>query len=946
MKDSIQLFLEGKDPQEHITSIEGDYYTNSVTLFIDDTVKGKYTEKKYFTPFLFMKDLKSNKIQLYQNLDIRNKAIEYHGIKIEKLRTDDNLRLESGFKYIVTSTKTAGNLINFFKQAGYDPFERKDLFLMNQPIEQFLIQTGKRLFKGFENYKDIHKLYFDLETTGLDPKNSKIFLIGIKDNRGFQHVIEIEDNNEDSEREGIELFFRCIDELRPSIISGYNSENFDFPFILERCEILGIDLNSCNFPTSLDIKKPIRRKKSFLKMAAEIEDYQQTIMYGYNVTDVAHAVRRTMAINSDIKSWGLKYITKYSGKNKPNRMYVDGSQIYKIYKENKRYKIDLKTNDYILIKDDEYVSATESTITGKEIITQYLLDDLWETEQVDEIFNQSSFLLSSLIPATFPRVSTMGTAVTWKILMIAYSYENKIAIPNSDKQRDMVGGLARLFKIGYSENIVKLDFAQLYPSIMIEHDVFPDSDIDHVMKRMLIYFSRTRIKYKKLKEKYKKEGNSELSEYYNVRQLPIKILNNGFFGSLSAPLVFPWADMDSGERVTCTGRQYLRKMIKYFDKYEMIVLQGDTDGLNYSLPKDIDKHRYIGKGNNLLVEKDKQYEGLEALVSQFNDEYMKGFMGLDIDNKWKSSITMKRKNYVNLSYDGNPEITGNTLKSNKIQTYLEIFINKGISLLLNNRPKEFVDYYYEYLEKIYNKQMPLSHMANKAKVKITKAQYLKRRKQFNKNGKPLPRMSYMELLIDNDIHKNLGDIVYYINTGNLVSHQDVGNSSIIDMEKEEFGHYNFQRYISIFNRRIKQLLVCFPLEVRDTLLIKNPKDRQYYTSSQLKLQMEDMDTIKECLTLDQREIDFWNKVELSPDDIFDGYIANNPIRVLNINKNKQIIEKIKEKFKKENINIKSYKEIYKNGEFVVHNEIINNIEEWYLFEVVNGELKKINKIEI
>ena len=116
MKDFIEVFLEGKDPQRYITSVEGDYYTNSVTLFIDDPVKGKYTEKHHYTPYLFMKDLKQNKIQLYQSKDIRDKAIEYYGIKIEKLRTDNNLRLENGFKYLVTSTKSVGALINFFRR--------------------------------------------------------------------------------------------------------------------------------------------------------------------------------------------------------------------------------------------------------------------------------------------------------------------------------------------------------------------------------------------------------------------------------------------------------------------------------------------------------------------------------------------------------------------------------------------------------------------------------------------------------------------------------------------------------------------------------------------------------------------------------------------------------------------------------------------------------------
>ena len=65
-------------------------------------------------------------------------------------------------------------------------------FLAINPTEQFLIQTGKRLFRGMDDYEEVHRLSFDLETAGLDPKQHRIFQIGIKDNRGFQHVLSID----------------------------------------------------------------------------------------------------------------------------------------------------------------------------------------------------------------------------------------------------------------------------------------------------------------------------------------------------------------------------------------------------------------------------------------------------------------------------------------------------------------------------------------------------------------------------------------------------------------------------------------------------------------------------------------------------------------------------------------------------------------------------------
>ena len=36
--------------------------------------------------------------------------------------------------------------------------------------EQYLVQKKKRLFKGIEEYSEVHKMVFDIETEGLDPE--------------------------------------------------------------------------------------------------------------------------------------------------------------------------------------------------------------------------------------------------------------------------------------------------------------------------------------------------------------------------------------------------------------------------------------------------------------------------------------------------------------------------------------------------------------------------------------------------------------------------------------------------------------------------------------------------------------------------------------------------------------------------------------------------------
>ncbi len=71
---------------------------------------------------------------------------------------------------------------------------------------------------------------------------------------------------------------------------------------------------------------------------------------------------------------------------------------------------------------------------------------------MDEEFNQGTFLLASLVPTTYERVSTMGTATLWKMIMLAWSYKHKLAIPKKQEKRDFVGGLSRLLMVGYSNS--------------------------------------------------------------------------------------------------------------------------------------------------------------------------------------------------------------------------------------------------------------------------------------------------------------------------------------------------------------------------------------------------------------------------------------------------------------------------------------------------------------
>jgi DNA polymerase elongation subunit (family B) len=776
-QEEIKSFLEGNDSEEHIVAIEFDYVSDHIYKIKEVPGKGKSIVRDSLIAFAWVGDLKG--LNFYQGSKaLQKEAMSKYGIVIDKLRTDGNERLENGLTFMVKSMKGYRSLTQFFRDGGIDPWgeNTKNKFLMLPPVEQYLISKEKRLFKGFEEYNDITRFGFDLETTALEPKDGRIFMIGMKTNKGFLKVIECKD--EDDERSGLVEFFRTIDELKPSIISGYNSANFDWFWIFERCKALNLDIKK--IAKSLNPKRTISQKESMLKLANEVEKFNQVQLWGYNVIDIIHSVRRAQAINSNIKEAGLKYITKFIDGEAKDRIYIDHTKIGPMYAEkdeywlnteNGKYKkvgVDSKIDEVCFRRGDIYIKTT-----GDDIVERYLDDDLEETLIVDDEFNQGTFLLASLVPTTYERVSTMGTATLWKMIMLAWSYKFGLAIPKKEEQRRFVGGLSRLLKVGYSKDVLKLDYSSLYPSIQLVHDVFPECDITGAMKGLLTFFRNSRIMYKNLASEYKGIDKKK-SLSFDRKQLPIKIFINAFFGSLSAPQVFPWGDINMGEQITCTGRQYLRQMLKFFVKRGYTPLVCDTDGMNFSLPEGgVDHKVYIGKGLNWLVKVGEEYRGYNADVAEFNDTFMKGEMGLDCDGTWDSCINLARKNYATMEHNGKIKLTGNSIKSKKMPKYIEVFLDKGIRQLLEGDGQSFVEYYYEYVQKIFDQKIPLMQIASKSRIKQSIDDYIKRSKQTTKAGSLMSRQAHMELAIRDNLNVNLGDIIYYVNNGTKASHGDV-----------------------------------------------------------------------------------------------------------------------------------------------------------------------------
>ena len=120
----------------------------------------------------------------------------------------------------------------------------------------------KLTFKS--KYYDEEAVFLDIETTGLSPMRSFIYLIGlvfIDLKRRTMHITQLIAENKDEEEEILKLMNERLEGYKTVVT--YNGNSFDLPFIKKRAEIYGIEVLE---PTSFDMYEKLRLHKDTLNL--------------------------------------------------------------------------------------------------------------------------------------------------------------------------------------------------------------------------------------------------------------------------------------------------------------------------------------------------------------------------------------------------------------------------------------------------------------------------------------------------------------------------------------------------------------------------------------------------------------------------------------------------------------------------------------------------------
>ena len=410
--------------------------------------------------------------------------------------------------------------------------------------EQYLVLSGRTYFHGLA-FDQIHRLQFDLETTGLNAHHDRIFMVSIRDHTGVTEVLD-----GGTEADLIRELVERVRVLDPDVIENHNLHGFDLPFIYRRARILGV-------PLALG-----RTGRGLLARGSSSRGRLRFVAPGRELIDTLDAVWRYDFATRELPGHGLKAVARHLGVARADREYIPGSEIYRTYQ------------------------------SDPERVRRYATHDVEEVADISRLLGGAAYALARMAPRRYERLADAGpaTGVIDPLLVRAYvragqalpAHENRTDTPHS-------GAALHLFAAGVAHRIVKADVASLYPSLMRAYRIGPSRDRLGALLAIVDRMTELRLEAKA-------SGQAGTSA-------ALKIVVNAAYGYMAAGGLTRFSDVHAANEVTRRGRELLDQMCREFAARGVTLIEADTDGVYFAVPEswsESDERRVVAEVAALL----------------------------------------------------------------------------------------------------------------------------------------------------------------------------------------------------------------------------------------------------------------------------------------------------------------------------------------------------------
>ncbi|MFC7174766.1 DNA-directed DNA polymerase [Haloplanus litoreus] len=359
----------------------------------------------------------------------------------------------------------------------------------------------------------------------------------------------------DSEAAMLDAFLAYIEETDPDVLTGWNFEDFDAPYLIDRLEVVG---------SRPDVDRNLNPDR--LSRIGEVwrSDWGGPTIKGRVVFDLLYAYKRTQF--TELESYRLDAV---------------GEQELGAGKERYTGDIgDLWEND-------------------PQRLLEYNLRDVELCVELDRKRDIISFWdeVRTFVGCKLEDAPTPGDAVDVYVL---HKVHGDFALPSKGRAdaEDYEGGAVFDPITGIKENVSVLDLKSLYPMCMVTINASPETKVDpetydgdtyhapngtHFRKepdgviREMVDELLTEREAKKARRN-ENDPESEAYEQYDRQQQAVKVIMNSLYGVLGWDR-FRLYDREMGAAVTATGRDVIEHTQTAANDVGYEVAYGDTDSV-------------------------------------------------------------------------------------------------------------------------------------------------------------------------------------------------------------------------------------------------------------------------------------------------------------------------------------------------------------------------------
>ncbi len=538
----------------------------------------------------------------------------------------------------------------------FDDVEGFEYFGMDKFVYSYIADEYKGEINFNLNDIKVHCLDIETDATGgyadIEKADKPITLIGI--GYGKHRVVFGYKEHYTPKNSKRHIFVKCDDEIdmlnrfldfwndddvRPDIVTGWNIEGYDIPYIVNRLRNqMGMEAAERLSPWGILIEKETvirgRPVKVFTPVGIAVLDYLQLYQkFTYNQQE----------------SYTLDHIA-----------WVEVQKRKLDYSEYENLQ-DMYNKDF-----------------GKYI--EYNIADLDRVFDIDAKKRFIELAVTMAYDAKVNYVDSLTSVRIWDVMIYNHLLAKDIIIPKSmrGEARSVPGGYVKDPQIGRHENVISVDFTSLYPRLMIFLNISPETlvgfaewgmaHLDKVLEGKFsndhavangygqaangarfrndklgflpeivdIQFAKRQEYKDKMKELKKANPDDKLIDKFNNYQLAKKIQMNSLYGALANEYC-RYYDYRLASAITLTGQLAIRYVEKRINEFLNDYFK--TTGDDYVIAMDTDscyiKLEKLGTENRIETLNKFATEVIEPKIAEWMTDFQK------LLNAYKDALSMK-----------------------------------------------------------------------------------------------------------------------------------------------------------------------------------------------------------------------------------------------------------------------------------------------------------------